>query len=161
MNDSYKKFHWDLDGTKYRTAYVDDIKMAGREQNSSPMWKNWMKLHHFLTTCIWDALNVHANRTKTLLASTENSLNHEFLLEQLKNCHGGETSHKNYRVVSYDRDDMRKSALKCIVNRADKKTAQLYNVSTPCLDDHNFKMDELERELPKVCSQIVFLKSLH
>ena len=40
---------------------------------------------------------------------------------------------------------------------ANKTTLQLYEVSTPCLDDHQFKEEELGSvgELSKVCSQIV------
>ena len=36
-------------------------------------------------------------------------------------------------------------------------TQQLYKVSTPCIDDHHFKEEELKSvgELSKVCSQIV------
>ena len=43
-----------------------------------------------------------------------------------------------------------------------KKTEHLYKVSTPCLDDHNFKKEELETvgEMSQVCSQIV-LKCLY
>ena len=43
-----------------------------------------------------------------------------------------------------------------------QKTGQLYEVSTPFLDDHNFKKEELESvgELSNVCSQIV-LKCLY
>ena len=38
-----------------------------------------------------------------------------------------------------------------------KTTQQIYKVPTPCLDDHQFKEEELEYvgELSKVCSQIV------
>ena len=45
---------------------------------------------------------------------------------------------------------------------ANEKVEQLYKVSTPCLDDHRFKQEELEsvRELSEVCSHIV-LKCLH
>ena len=45
---------------------------------------------------------------------------------------------------------------------AKKTTQQLYKVSTPCLDDHHFKEEEVKSvgELPKVCSQIV-LKCLY
>ena len=45
---------------------------------------------------------------------------------------------------------------------ANKKGEQLYKVSSPCLDDHHFKKEELESvgELSKVCSQIV-LKCLY
>ena len=45
---------------------------------------------------------------------------------------------------------------------ANTKTEQLYTVSTPCLDDHHFKKEELESfgEVSKVCSQMV-LKCLY
>ena len=45
---------------------------------------------------------------------------------------------------------------------ANRPTQQLYKVSTPCIDDHHFKEEELESvgELSKVCSQIV-LKCLY
>ena len=45
---------------------------------------------------------------------------------------------------------------------ANKKVEQLYKVSSPCSDDHQFKQEELESvgELPEVCSQIV-LTCLH
>ena len=35
------------------------------------------------------------------------------------------------------------------------KTTQLYNVSTPCIDDHHFKEEELKSvgEMSQVCSQ--------
>ena len=40
---------------------------------------------------------------------------------------------------------------------ANKTTQQLYKVSTPCIDDHHFKLEELRSlgELSKVCAQIV------
>ena len=45
---------------------------------------------------------------------------------------------------------------------ANKKAEQLYKVSSPCLNDHHFKKEELESvgELSKVCSRIV-LKGLY
>ena len=40
---------------------------------------------------------------------------------------------------------------------ANKKTEQVYKVSSPCLDDHNFKKEELETigDLSDVCSPFV------
>ena len=40
---------------------------------------------------------------------------------------------------------------------ANKTTQQLYKVSTPCIDDHHFKEEELKSvgELSQVCSQTV------
>ena len=45
---------------------------------------------------------------------------------------------------------------------ANRKTQQLYRVSSPCMDDHHFKKEELEPvgETSKVCSQMV-LKCLY
>ena len=42
---------------------------------------------------------------------------------------------------------------------ANNKTDQLYKVSSPCLDDHQIKKEELENksELSEVCSHIVLL----
>ena len=40
---------------------------------------------------------------------------------------------------------------------ANKTTQQIYKVSTPCIDDHHFKEEEMKSvgELSHVCSQIV------
>ena len=45
---------------------------------------------------------------------------------------------------------------------ANKTTQQLYKVSTPCIDDHHFKEEEMKSfgELSNACSQIV-LKCLY
>ena len=56
-------------------------------------------------------------------------------------------------------------AKKCVeryCELANKTTQQLYKVSTPCLDDHHFKEEELKSvgDLSQVCSQIV-LKCLY
>ena len=56
-------------------------------------------------------------------------------------------------------------AKKCVeryCELAKKTTQQLYKVSTPCIDDHHFKEEEMKSvgELSHVCSQIV-LKCLY
>ena len=56
-------------------------------------------------------------------------------------------------------------AKKCVeryCELANKTTQQLYKVSTPCIDDHHFKEEEMKSvgELLHVCSQIV-LKCLY
>ena len=69
----------------------------------------------------------------------------------------GETSRKNCREVTrYGRTC--EKWVERYGELANKKTEQLYKVSTPCLDDHHFKKEELESvgQLSKVCSQIVF-----
>ena len=57
-------------------------------------------------------------------------------------------------------NDMGSHAKKCVeryCDLANKTIQQLYEVATPCIDDHHFKEEELKSvgELSKVCSQIV------
>ena len=73
-------------------------------------------------------------------------------------------SSENLRISSWSHD-MEVHAKKCVeryCELANKTTQQLYKVSTPCIDDHHFKEEELKSEgkLSKVCSQIV-LKCLY
>ena len=57
---------------------------------------------------------------------------------------------------------MQRNAWNDIVSWQHKTTQQLYKVSTPCIDDHHFKEEDLKfvGELSQVCSQIV-QKCLH
>ena len=57
--------------------------------------------------------------------------------------------------------DMEGHARKCVepyCELANAKVEQLYKVSSPCLDDHQFKQEELESvgEFSQVCSQNCF-----
>ena len=57
---------------------------------------------------------------------------------------------------------MTRSVLKLYCELAIKTIEQLYKVSTPCIDDHQFKEEDLKSvgDLSEVCSQIV-LKCLY
>ena len=71
---------------------------------------------------------------------------------------------ENLRISSWSYD-MAGHAKKCVeryCELANKTTQQLYKVSTPCIDDHHFKEEELKSvgKLSKLCSQIV-LKCLY
>ena len=66
---------------------------------------------------------------------------------------------ENFRISSWSYD-MEGHAKKCVeryCELANKTTQQLYKVSTPCIDDHHFKEEEMKSvgELPQVWSQIV------
>ena len=66
---------------------------------------------------------------------------------------------ENFRISSWSYD-MESHAKKCVeryCELANRTTQQLYKVSTPCIDDHHFKEEELKSvgELSKICSQIV------
>ena len=65
----------------------------------------------------------------------------------------------NFRISLWS-CDMESHAKKCVERHcelANRTTQQLYKVSTPCIDDHHFKEEELKSvgELPQECSQIV------
>ena len=70
----------------------------------------------------------------------------------------------NLRISSWSYD-MEGHAEKCVeryCELANRTTQQLYKVSTPCVDDHHIKEEELKSvgDLSKVCSHIV-LKCLY
>ena len=71
---------------------------------------------------------------------------------------------QNLRISSWSYD-MAGHAKKCVERYCEltnKTTQQLYKVSTPCIDDHHFKEEEMKSvgELPQVCSQIVMWEIL-
>ena len=71
---------------------------------------------------------------------------------------------QHLRISSWSYD-MAGHARKCVeryCELANRTTQQIYKVSTPCIDDHHFKEEELKSvgELSKICIQIV-LKCLH
>ena len=68
---------------------------------------------------------------------------------------------ENLSISSWS-NDMEGHAKKCVercCELANRTTQQLYKVSTPCIDDHHSKEEEL-KSVSKVCSQIV-LKCLY
>ena len=141
--------------------------MAGQKQKLAPMWKKFdeergscTNQHHFLITYIWDLLNINANQMKQLLDKMRRCLNHVFLLEQLRNF-GVRKPHAKTVAWSYDMEGHARKCVDKYCEPANKKTEQLYKVSSFCMDDHQVK-EELESvgEISKVCSQIV-LKCLY
>ena len=56
---------------------------------------------------------------------------------------------------SYDRGGRAKKCVERYCELANKTAEQLYKVSTPCIDDHQFNEEELKSmgELSDVCSQ--------
>ena len=121
-----------------------------------------MDQHHFLTTCIWDALKRNANQTRKSLNNTTRCLNPVFLLEQPRNFQDETKPRAKTSAWSHDMEGHAQKCVERYCKLANKKVGQLYKVSSPCLDDHQFKQEELESvgELPEVCSQF-FLECLY
>ena len=108
----------------------------------------------------WDVLKDNVKYAKILLTITEPCLNREFPRVDVEKL----PFPQNLCISSWSYD-MAGHAKKCVeryCELANKTTQQLCKVSTPCIDDHHFKEEELKSvgELSQVCSQIV-LKCLY
>ena len=141
--------------------YVDDIKLAGKKQHIDPMWKLLNKevdlgeptsfLDHVYLGCTQRQCQISkdiVDNYRTMFESRMSAGRTEKL-----------PSPQNLRISSWSYD-MEGHAKKCVeryCELANKATQQLYKVSTPCIDDHHFKEEEMKSvgELSKVCSQIV------
>ena len=150
----------------FLSVYVDDIKLAGRKQNIDLMWKVLNKevdlgeptsfLDHVYLGCTQRQCEISKNTAD----------NYRTMFESRISADGTETLQhsKNFRISSWS-CDMEGPAKKCVeryCELANETTKQVYKVSTPCIDDHHLKEEELKSlgELSKVCSQIV-LKCLY
>ena len=135
--------------------------MAGKKQNIDPMWT---------------VLNKEVD-----LGEPTSFLEHVYLGCTQRQCETSKDIADNYRTMfesrisagateklpclenpnisswSYDMEGHAKKCVERYCDLANKTTQQLYIVSTPCIDDHQFKEEELKSvgELSKVCSQIV------
>ena len=145
----------------FLSVYVDDIKLAGSKQNIISMWK---------------VLNKEAD-----LGEPTSFLDHVYLGCTQRQCQTSKDIVDNDRTMfesrisagateklpcsenlsisswSYDMEGLAKKCVERYCELANRTTQQLYKVSTPCLDDHHFKEEELKSvgELSKVCSQVV------
>ena len=84
------------------------------------------------------------------LRNIQKCMKHVFVLEQLKNYQGVKSlTEKPWRGPT--------TCIERYRELANKKVEQFFKVSSPCLDDHQFKQEELDSvgELAQVCSQIV------
>ena len=128
--------------------YVDDIKLAGKRQNLDPMWKVLNKevdlgeptsfLDHVYLGCTQRQCKISkdiVDNYRTMFESRISAVRTE-----------KQPYSENLRISSWSYD-MAGHAKKCVeryCELANKTTQQLYKVSTPCIDDHHFKEEELK-----------------
>ena len=146
--------------------HVDDIKLAGKKQNLDPMWKLLNKevdlgeptsfLDHVYLGCTQRQCEI----SKYIVDNYRTMFESQISAERTEKLPCSE----NLRISSrsYDREGHAKKCVERYCELANKTTQQLYKVSTPCIDDHHFKEEEMNSvgELSQVCSQIV-LKFLY
>ena len=150
----------------FLSVYVYDIKLAGKKQNLDPMWQLLNKevdlgeptsfLNHVYVGCTQRRCQISKDIVDNYRTMFESRIS-AGVAEKLP-------FPQNLRVSSWS-CDMTGHAKKCVeryCELANKTTQQLYKVSTPCIDDHHFKEEEVKSvgELSQVCSQIV-LKCLY
>ena len=146
--------------------YVDDIKLAGKKQNIDPMWKVLNKevdlgeptsfLDHVYLGCTQRQCEISKDIVDNYRTMFESRISAGWI-EKIPYS-------ENFRFSSwsYDMDGHAKKCVKRYCELANRTTQQLYKVSTPCIDHHHFKEEEMKSvgELSKVCSQSV-LKFLY
>ena len=153
----------------FLSVHVDDAKLTGKKQNIDSIWKVLMKdvdlgeptsiLAHFFGGVV---LNENVKQAKILWTITEICLNPKSLLELQKSYPTLRNLAQTFLHGFMIWKVMQRNAWNDIVTWRTKTTQQLHKVATPCIDDHQFKEEEMGSvgELSKVCSQIV-LKSLY
>ena len=128
------------------------------------LWKKWIwaSPHHSLTKFIWDALNESAKRAKTLWENYRNMFESGISAGAKEKLPCSGKPDADISSWSYDMEGHAKKCVERCCELANKTTQQLYKVTAPSLDDHQFKEEELKSvgELSNVCAQI-FMKCLY
>ena len=170
--DSSKKFYWNLDGKStdrkqglFLSVHVDDIKMAGKkheygshveeiDEKRGSWWTHiisWPCIFGMYSTWMQTERNHYWTEYKDVWITY-------FCWSNWKVTRVGKTlTQRRWRGPTTWKD-MLENALRDTANLANKKVEQLYaKFQAPCVDDHQFKQEELESvgELSQVCSQIV------
>ena len=140
--------------------------MAGKKQNIDPMWKLLSKevdlgeptsfVDHVFLGCTQRQCEISKDIVDNYRTMFESRISE------------GRTEKLPYSEIflisswSYDMEGHAKKCVERYCALSNKTTQQLYKVSTPCIDDHHFKEEEMKSvgELSQVCSHIV-LKCLY
>ena len=153
-------------------VYVDEIKLADKTQNINPTWKSIMKdvdlgdptsiLHHVYLGCTERECKI----SKDIVQNLKSMFESRFLAGAIEKLPQTKATEKpDAETIASWSNDMESHAEKYVkryCELANKTTQQLYKMATPCMDDHQFKEEEIESvgELSNVCSHM-FLKCLY
>ena len=145
---------------------VDDFKLAGKKQNIDPMWEVLnQEVDLGEPTFFFD--HVYLGCTQRQCEISKDIVDNDRTMFESRISAGATEKlqcSENLSVSSrsYDMEGHAKKCVERYCELANRTTQQLYKVSTPCIDDHHFKEEELKSvgELSNVCSKIV-LKCLY
>ena len=140
---------------------VGAVDSRRKKQNLDPMWKLLNKeVDLGEPTSFLD--HVYLGCTQRLCETSKDIVDNFRTMFESRICAGGVEKlpfPQNLHISSWSYD-MVGHAKKCVeryCELANKTTQQLYKVSTPCIDDHHFREEEMKcvGDLSQVCSQIV------
>ena len=125
---------------------MDDINLAGKEQNIDPMWKLFNKeVNLGEPTSSFDHVYLGCTQRQCLISKNTVD-NYRTMFESRISAGRAEKLpySENLRISSWSYD-MEGHAKKCVeryCELANKTTQQLYKVSTPRIDDLHFKEEK-------------------
>ena len=130
----------------FLSVYVDDIKLAGKKQNTDPMWKvirvDLGEPTSFLDHVYLGCTQRKCEISKDILDNFRTMFETRISAEKTEKL----PFPQNLRVSSWSYD-MAGKAKKCVeryCELANKTTQQLYNVTSSCIDDHDVKEEEMK-----------------
>ena len=142
--------------------YVDVIKLAGKKQIIDPMWKVLVKgvdlgestifLDHVYLGCT----QRECPTSKDIVDNYRNMFESKLSAVATEKLPCSAKPDANISSWSYDMEGHAKKCVERYCELANRTTQQLYKIANPCLEDHQFKEEELGSvgELSNVCSQI-------
>ena len=146
---------------------VDDIELAEKEQNSDPMWKELLKDFDlgeptsFLDRVYLGCTQRECQISKDIVDNYRTMFESRISVGATQKLLGLEKPDANLSTWSYDLEGHAKKCVERYCEQANKTTQQLYKVSTPCLDDHQFEEEymgsvgELSKILLTNCSEML------
>ena len=117
----------------------------------------WENQHHSVIMYIWGALQRQCKISKDIVDNCRTLFESRISVGATEKLPCSENP--SISSWSYDMEGHAKKCVERYCELANKTTQQLYKVSSPCIDDHHFKEEELKSvgELSRVWSQIVCL----
>ena len=118
---------------------VDDMKMTGKKQNMAPMWKKLMRNVDIDQPTSFLG-HVYLGCTERECKPNETIIVQKTKMLKSRNSAGATEKYQDGITVAWSYG-MEGHARKCVercCELATKRVEQLYKVSTPCFDDHQF-----------------------
>ena len=127
---------------------VNDIMLARKKQNIDPMWKLLNRQVHLGESASF-LDHVYLGYTQRQCETSKDIVDNDRTMFESRISVGAAEKASSAEKLNispwfYDTEGHAKKCVERYCELANKTTQQLCKVSTPCLDDHHFKEEELE-----------------